>query len=59
MRVALAPRVSKPSATAEAAPRSRTAPTIPPMIHGVQFTFFRTTNLKLGGTEINTTVILS
>ena len=51
--------VSRPRATNEAAPRSRTAPAIPPMIQGSQFMCFLTTNLKLGGTEINTTVMLS
>ena len=57
--VAFPPRVRRPSARTEAAPTSSTAPAIPPMIHGIQFICFLTTSLKLGGTEINTTVILS
>src|SRR5215207_6231577 len=52
-------RASRPSAKTEATPRSRTVPTTPPMTHGSTFTFFRTTSLKLAGTAINTTVILS
>ncbi len=57
--LAFPPRVSRPRAKTEAAPKSRTAPAIPPMIQGIQFIFFLTASLKWGGTEINTTVILS
>ena len=47
------------SASTEATPRIRIVPAMPPRIHGIQFTLRWTTNLKLGGTEIGTTVMLS
>ena len=52
-------RSSKPSVKTAAAPITRTIPAMIPMIQGIQFTFFLTTSLKLGGTAINTTVMLS
>ena len=52
-------RLSKPSVKTAVAPMTRIMPATTPMIQGIQFTFFRTINLKFGGTEINTTVILS
>src|SRR5215210_4425464 len=59
VRVALAFRVSKPNASTDAAPNTRIAPVIPPMIHGIQLTLRGMTNLKVGGTAIKTTVMLS
>jgi hypothetical protein len=43
----------------EAATRMNTTPAAPPMIHGSQSVSFRTISLKLDGTEIRTTVVLS
>src|SRR5688572_6291980 len=52
-------RASKPRANTEATPNRRIALAIPPMIHGSQFICFLTTSLKLAGTAISTTVMLS
>src|SRR5215213_2560536 len=59
VNVAFPFRASSPSASTEATPSSRIVPTTPPMTHGSTFTFFLMTSLKLGGTAIKTTVILS
>src|SRR6266498_215009 len=52
-------RPSRPRVKTAAAPITRIIPAMIPMIQGIQFTFFRITSLKLGGTAINTTVMLS
>ena len=52
-------RLSKPKVKTAVAPITRIMPATTPMIQGIQFTFFRTINLKFEGTETNTTVILS
>src|SRR6476646_622329 len=51
--------LSRPRVKTAAAPITRIMAAMIPMIQGIQFTFFLTSNLKLEGTEINTTVMLS
>ena len=50
---------SRPRVKTAAVPITRTILAMIPMIQAIQFTFFLTTSLKLGGTAISTTVMLS
>ena len=52
-------RLSRPKVSTEPTTRMNITPATPPMIHGSQPALFFTVSLKLDGTEIKTTVVLS